>query len=185
MEDILEIKNLCKQYPGFRLEDVSFALPKGAIMGFVGENGAGKTTTIKLILNLIERDSGQIKLFGQDNIKDERAIKEQVGVVFDEGYFYEGLKPKEIGNVMKGIFKSWDSALFHGYLDRFGLPANKTIKDYSKGDVYKRQLQRKRSAAHPHKSAFRRAWRCKSARISMVDWYMGTAESLCINLSGG
>lgn len=133
MEDILEIKNLCKQYPGFRLEDVSFALPKGTIMGFVGENGAGKTTTIKLILNLIARDSGQIKLFGQDNVKDERSIKEQVGVVFDEGYFYEGLKPKEIGNVMKGIFKSWDNALFRSYLERFGLPADKSIKDYSKG----------------------------------------------------
>ena len=81
MENALEIKGLCKQYTGFALDNVSFSLPRGAVMGFIGENGAGKTTTIKAVLNLIRRDAGEIRVLGLDNIRDERAVKERIGVV--------------------------------------------------------------------------------------------------------
>lgn len=133
MENILEIKNLNKRYPLFELEDVSFTVPSGSIVGFIGENGAGKTTTIKLILNEIRRDSGSIRVFGMDNIRDERKIKEQIGVVFDESYFYNDFKAGDIGSILKKIFRTWDDSLFDRYLRQFELPKEKTIKEYSKG----------------------------------------------------
>ena len=88
MQNLIEVNNLCKNYNTFSLKNVSFSLQTGSIMGFIGENGAGKTTTIKLILNEVGRDGGEIKIFGMDNIRNEVKIKEQVGVVFDESYFY-------------------------------------------------------------------------------------------------
>ena len=86
MNNVLEINNITKDYKKFKIDNISFNLPKGYIMGFIGANGAGKTTTIKLILNMIKRDSGEIKVFGLDNIREEERIKEQIGVVFDECY---------------------------------------------------------------------------------------------------
>lgn len=133
MDDILQVSHLSKSYGDFQLKDVSFRLPKGMIMGFVGENGAGKTTTIKSILNLIQRDHGAIEIFGLDNIKDEQKIKEQIGVVFDEIYFQPNLRAREIALIHKAIFRTWDQALFDRYLKEFDLPAGKIIKDYSRG----------------------------------------------------
>lgn len=133
MEPILEIKSLSKQYPAFALKDVSFTVPGGSIVGFIGENGAGKTTTIKLILNEIRRDSGSVRVFGMDNIRDERKIKEQVGVVFDESYFHGEFRAGDIGAILRKIFRSWDDALFSHYLLQFKLPKEKRIKEYSKG----------------------------------------------------
>ncbi len=129
----LQVENLSKQYDKFKLNNISFSLPKGCIMGFIGENGAGKTTTIKLILNLIKRDSGNIKIFGLDNIEYEKEIKEQIGVVLDESYFHDSLRPTDISKIMKNVFSNWDDDLFVSYLDKFNLPDNKIIKDYSKG----------------------------------------------------
>ena len=133
MQNILEIKNLCKTYSSFQLKDVSFSVPCGSIVGFIGENGAGKTTTIKLILNEIKRDSGSVTVFGLDNIKDEREIKEQIGVVFDESYFHGELKAGDIGTILKHVFHSWDDNLFNTYLTKLKLPKGKIIKEYSKG----------------------------------------------------
>lgn len=133
MENILEIQNLNKHYPSFTLQDVSFAVPNGSIVGFIGENGAGKTTTIKLILNEIKRDSGNIRIFGMDNIQDEQKIKEQIGVVFDESYFHGEFKAGNIASILKKIFRSWDDSLFEQYLRQFKLPKDKIIKEYSKG----------------------------------------------------
>lgn len=133
MENILEVKNLSKSYPSFQLSDVSFTVPSGSIVGFIGENGAGKTTTLKLILNEIRRDSGSITIFGMDNIRDERKIKEQIGVVFDESYFHGEFKAGDIAAILKRIYKSWDDALFEDCLRRFKLPKDKIIKEYSKG----------------------------------------------------
>ncbi|WP_232696895.1 ABC transporter ATP-binding protein [Brevibacillus daliensis] len=133
METVLEVNHLSKQFDTFSLEDVSFQLPKGSIMGFVGENGAGKTTTIKLILNLINKNSGQVKMFGLDHMKDEKQIKEQIGVVFDNSHFHDHLRPDDIAKIMRNIFQNWDDALFTNYLKTFKLPLNKTVKEYSKG----------------------------------------------------
>lgn len=133
MNNMIEVENLCKNYSSFQLRNVSFSVPGGSIVGFVGENGAGKTTTIKLILNEIKRDGGTVKIFGLDNIRDECKIKEQIGVVFDESYFYGEFKAGDIALILKKVFKSWDDALFGEYLRQFKLPRNKLIKEYSKG----------------------------------------------------
>ena len=111
MENILEIKNLSKKYNGFELKNVNIELPKGMIMGFIGENGAGKTTTIKSILNIINRDSGEIKIFGLDNKENERKIKEDIGVVLDDSFLSEYLNPSDINKIMKNIYKNWDEKL--------------------------------------------------------------------------
>ena len=130
MDNILEIKNLCKKYDNFELKNISFKLPKGMIMGLIGENGAGKTTTIKAILNIITSYSGDIKIFGLSN-KNE-TIKEDIGIVLDDMFFPEIITPKDINNSMKNIYKNWDSKIFNDYLKKFSLP-NKQIKTFSKG----------------------------------------------------
>ncbi len=133
MENILEVKNLCKKYDNFELKNVSFSLPKGMIMGFIGENGAGKTTTIKAILDIIKSYSGDIKIFGLNNRIDDDKIKEDIGVVLDDMFFPEILTPNDINNSMKYIYKNWDSKMFYNYLKDFSLLPNKQIKTFSKG----------------------------------------------------
>ena len=133
MENILEVKNLCKKYKGFELQNVNITLPKGMIMGFIGENGAGKTTTIKAILDIIRDYTGEIKLFGLDNKKDDKKIKENIGAVLDDMFFPEILTPNDINTIMKDIYKNWDSKLYFKYLTDFALPSNKAIKTLSKG----------------------------------------------------
>ena len=133
MENILEIKNLCKKYDNFELKNITFNLPKGMIMGLIGENGAGKTTTIKAILDIIKSYSGEIKIFGLDNRQDERKIKEDIGVVLDDMFFPEILTPNDINNTMQGIYQNWDTKMFNDYLKEFSLLPNKQIKTFSKG----------------------------------------------------
>lgn len=133
MENILEIQGLCKKYKGFELKDVSFSLPKGYIMGFVGQNGSGKTTTIRSILNMANINSGKISVFGLDSSADSKKIKERTGVVFDSLYFAENLKIKEIENQLKGFYPEWDSEGFFGRINSFGLPLKKKVGTFSKG----------------------------------------------------
>jgi ABC-2 type transport system ATP-binding protein len=133
MENILEIKGLNKAYNGFALKDVSFSLPKGYIMGFVGENGSGKTTTIRSILNMANIDSGKISVFGLDSVTDTIAIKEKLGVVFDSLYLADHLNAKQIEKQLKPFYKDWDSKEFAGRLKSFGLPDNKRVGEFSKG----------------------------------------------------
>ena len=133
MENALEIKGLCKQYEGFALENVSFTLPRGAVMGFIGENGAGKTTTIKSILHLIHRDEGEIRVLGLDNEKNERAVKERIGVVLEDGCFLNTMNARQVDTLMGKAYKSWQSAQFFDFMKRFGIDERKKIKDYSKG----------------------------------------------------
>ena len=133
MEPILKVENLSKKYDGFALKNISFNLPKGSIMGLVGENGAGKTTTIKLILNLIKKDGGNINIFNLDNIEDEQKIKENIGVVFDNSYFHDNLMPKDISKIMNNIYSNWEDDIFLDYLRIFKLPKYKVVKEFSKG----------------------------------------------------
>lgn len=133
MSDILQVTNLCKNYKSFQLKNVNFSVPKGSIMGFVGENGAGKTTTIKLILNEIPRDGGNINVFGLDNIKDERKIKEQIGVVFDDCYFHKEFSAGDMEKILAKVYAGWDSSLYATCLQKFGLERGKKISEYSKG----------------------------------------------------
>jgi len=133
MNEILEVRNLSKHYPGFSLKNISFTLEKGYIMVFIGQNGAGKTTTIKLIMNLLRRDSGEIKVFGLDNIKNELEVKERVGFVYDDNHFYNELTVQEMKKIIAPFYSRWDEGVFNDYLDRFELSPRKKIKDLSKG----------------------------------------------------
>ncbi len=133
MDAILQLSGLCKKYEGFSLDNVSFSLPYGCIMGFVGENGAGKSTTIKAVLNLIRRDQGEIQVFGKDNIQNELEIKEQIGVVFDSLNLPEMIRPLDVGRMMKSVYRQWDGAKYDQYLAQFQLPAKKLVKDFSRG----------------------------------------------------
>ncbi|SDA25055.1 ABC-2 type transport system ATP-binding protein [Ruminococcus sp. YE71] len=133
MENILEINGLNKSYEGFSLRDVSFSLPRGYIMGFVGQNGSGKTTTIRSILNMAKTDSGKISVFGLDSVEDSVEIKERLGVVFDSLYLGEHLNISRIERQLKPFYKNWDSDCFAKLIKRFGLPDNKKVGDFSKG----------------------------------------------------
>ena len=150
MENILEIKGLSKAYDSFALKDVSFTLPKGYIMGFVGENGSGKTTTIRSILNMANIDSGKISVFGLDSVTDTIAIKEKLGVVFDSLYLADHLTAKQIEKQLKPFYKDWDSKEFAGRLKSFGLPDNKRVGEFSKGMKMKLMI----AIALSHKADF-------------------------------
>ena len=130
----IEIKGLEKRYDGFRLGSFDLTLPSGCIMGLVGENGAGKSTTIKLIMNAIGRDAGEISVLGVDNRSAGfREVKEDIGVVLDEAYFPEVMSARNVGKVMALTYKNWDAAAFEGYLKKFSLAPDKIFKDYSRG----------------------------------------------------
>lgn len=132
MSNILEVKDLTKQYAGFKLDHVSFSVPKGTIMGLIGENGAGKTTTISAILDLIRKDEGTVRFWGQE-LSSSRQFREDIGVVFDGINFYETLTPAKVGKISGAAYRQWDSSLYRNYLDRFQLPADREIKSMSKG----------------------------------------------------
>ena len=148
MDNILEIQGLCKSYKDFALKDVSFALPKGYIMGFVGQNGSGKTTTIRSILDMANMDSGKISVFGLDSVADSRAIKERTGVVFDSLYFAEHLNVKEIESQLKCFYADWDSEEFFRRIKGFDLPLKKKVGAFSKGMKMKLMV----AAALSHKA---------------------------------
>ena len=129
----LEIKDLCKSYPGFYLDHLNLTLPCGCIMGLLGENGAGKSTVIKLILNMIRRDSGSIKILEKDNQSDVRLIKEDIGVVLDEIGIPGFLTAEKAENIIRKTFRNWDSSAYADNLKKLSLPKNKAFKDFSKG----------------------------------------------------
>ncbi|WHH58208.1 ABC transporter ATP-binding protein [Petroclostridium sp. X23] len=130
---ILEVKNLRKQFEDFQLKDIDIALECGYIMGFIGPNGAGKSTTIKLILNLLKKNKGEIKIFGMDHIKDEQEVKNRIGFVLDENFFYEELTVAEMKRVIAPLYTAWDHDAFNRYIRDFNVPSAKKIKDLSKG----------------------------------------------------
>lgn len=132
MDNILEVRNLTKQYADFTLDHVSFSIPKGTIMGLIGENGAGKSTTINAILDLIHKDDGTVTFWGQE-LSSAKQLKEDIGVVFDGINFYETLTAAKVGKISQKAYKQWDDRLYREYLNRFQLPADKEIKTFSKG----------------------------------------------------
>ena len=138
---VLEVKNITKDYGDFKLDNVSFSVPRGTVCGFIGQNGAGKTTTIQLILDSITRDSGEITLFGQEVIPGRsHTLREDIGVVFDEMGFHEFLTPAQLDEIMKRIYKNWNSETYFGYLKRFSLPSKKSCGNFSRGMRMKLQI---------------------------------------------
>jgi len=129
----LEIRNLSKSYPGFTLDNINLTLPSGCIMGLIGENGAGKSTTIKLILDMIHKDSGSITILGKDNGDNIELTKEDIGVVMDEVGIPECLTVKQVGNVMKHTFRNWDEAEYTRLIQKLALPDGKEFKEFSRG----------------------------------------------------
>lgn len=133
MSDNIRIQNLTKRFEGFALEGVSFGVPCGAVVGFIGENGAGKSTTIKSILGLIRPDGGSIEVFGKDVGSLTKEERGRLGAVLGDGKLPENLTAKDLDGVFRHIFARWDAAAFFAYLDRFALPRGKKIKDFSRG----------------------------------------------------
>lgn len=139
-ENAIELKDVTKRYEGFTLDKVSFNVPKGSIMGFIGQNGAGKTTTIRSLLNITSIDEGEIKLLGLDHIKDEFDIKNRLAVVFDEIPFHDVFNAADMARIFEGLYPQWDNSVYSQYLERFSLPSKKKIGEYSKGMKMKLQI---------------------------------------------
>ncbi|MEK4386265.1 ABC transporter ATP-binding protein [Solibacillus sp. FSL W7-1464] len=140
MENVVELTNVSKKFKDFSVKKLNLEVKKGFITGFIGANGAGKSTTIKMMMNLLRPDAGEIKLFGLDYMKHEKTIKERIGFVYDGNVFFEGLNLKDIKRIVGPAYKRWDDSLFHQYLERFELPLNKPIKTFSKGMQMKASL---------------------------------------------
>ena len=139
-ENVIEVNGITKKYDGFLLDNVSFNVAKGSIMGVIGQNGSGKSTTINAILNIIRTDSGNIKVFGMDNRKHETEIKKHISAVFDELPFHDELNADALNRIFRDIYFEWNSEIFRSYLDRFQLPRKKKFGQFSKGMKMKLQI---------------------------------------------
>lgn len=144
----LKLTNITKKYDDFILDNVSFNVPKGNIVGLIGENGAGKSTTLNSILDIIERDSGDVFILDSEKNKISNATREKIGVVFDGNNFPEDLTPQKLNNVLKAIYSNWEEQKFYELLEKFSLPKNKKIKKFSKGMKMKLSI----SVALSHKA---------------------------------
>lgn len=140
IENLVEFKNVSKYFKDFSLENMNLQVKQGQITGFVGANGAGKSTTMKLMMNLLQPDTGEIKVFGKDYANHEKEIKERIGFVYDSNVFYESLNLKDIGKIIGPAYKNWSDSQFNEYIRKFELPLNKAIKTFSKGMLMKTSL---------------------------------------------
>lgn len=132
-DNYLVVDSLTKQYSDFTLDDVSFSIPQGAVVGLIGENGAGKSTTIKAILGLVSKDTGTVTILGKKNKDIDNSVRDQIGVVFDGSSFPEGLSPQKLNKVFRNIYPSWDEEKYYSLLKKLSLPVNKKLKEFSKG----------------------------------------------------
>ena len=133
-ENALELRHVSRRLGDFELRDVNLTLPKGCILGLVGENGAGKSTTIRLLTGELRPDSGTVSVLDTEpGSPDFRSVKERLGVVLDDAWFPEILNARQVGTMMAMTYESWDAELYESYLARFALPREKNFKDYSRG----------------------------------------------------
>ena len=139
-ENAISIKGVTKRYDGFTLDNISFDVPKGCIMGFIGQNGAGKTTTIRSLLHITDIDSSEISLLGMDHVKDEAELKKRIAVVFDELPFHDMFNVKDMAKIFRGLYPDWNDETYMKYIDRFQLPKKKKIGQFSKGMKMKLQI---------------------------------------------
>ena len=140
MTNCIEIKGLCKSYGDFTLRDVDLTVPGGSIMGLIGENGAGKTTTIKCLLGIARPDRGSITVLGRDMAAYGAEIRQDIGVVLDECFYHDTLRPRDLSPILAPIYRGWDRELYRDCLARYGLPENKLIKEFSRGMKMKLSL---------------------------------------------
>lgn len=139
-EQCLELKNVCKSFRDFTLNNISFTLPQGYIMGLVGPNGAGKTTTIQLILNMLEKDTGEILVFGKDNVVSEKEIKQDIGIVFDSIFYVDSWTVKDTEKAVSIFYNDWRHDIFNDMVKRFDLPQTKKVGELSRGMQMKLML---------------------------------------------
>ncbi|WP_375105827.1 ABC transporter ATP-binding protein [Lysinibacillus fusiformis] len=140
MENVIELQQIQKSFNGFQIKDFSIHVKKGFVTGFIGGNGAGKSTTIKMIMNLLQQDSGTISIFGKSYKKHEKEIKERIGFVYDENIFYENITLKDMKKIIKPAYRRWDDKAFQHYVEQFELPLSKNMKTFSKGMKMKASL---------------------------------------------
>lgn len=140
MEDVIRLKGVSKQFNDFSVENINLEVKKGFITGFIGSNGAGKSTTIKIIMNLLKPDAGEIELFGMNYKVAEKEIKQRIGFVHDANVFYDGLNLKDIRRIVGPAYRNWDNDVYYYYIDRFKLPLNRPLKRFSKGMQMKASL---------------------------------------------
>lgn len=135
MTNILTLENVNKKYEKskFSIRNISFSLPEGSILGFIGENGSGKSTTMNCILNVLRKDSGKIEIFGKEMSDEDTDIRENIGVVYDSNNFPEHLTAEQLADIFEKIYSKWDNACFEEYMQRFSLPKSQKIKTYSRG----------------------------------------------------
>ena len=139
-DTLLELNGVSKSFTDFKLDNISFTLPQGYIMGLVGPNGAGKTTAIQLILNMLERDAGEIIVFGKDNLKYENTIKQNVGVVFDSVFYVDSWTIKDTEKAVSAFYNDWQHDIFNDMVKRFGMPLGKKVRELSRGMQMKLML---------------------------------------------
>lgn len=140
MKNVIELKNVSKKFKDFSVKNIDLQVKQGFVTGFIGANGAGKSTTIKMIMNLLKPDTGEVKIFGLDYKKHEKAIKERIGFVYDGNVYFEGLNLKDIRRIVAPAYKHWNDKLFYQYVEKFELPLNKAMKTFSKGMQMKASL---------------------------------------------
>ncbi len=133
VENVIELRGVSKALKAFTINNMDLQIKQGFVTGFIGANGAGKSTTMKLIMNLLQPDSGEVSVFGLDYASHEKEIKNRIGFVYDSNVFYESLNLKDIGRIVAPAYKNWDQKQFKAYVDQFELPLNKPIKKFSKG----------------------------------------------------
>lgn len=133
MKNILEVTGLEKKYKDFKLKNLDFSLPEGCVTGFIGTNGAGKTTTIKSILDIIHRDKGSVRFFGKSSEGNLSEIKNRLGVVFDDSYFYDELTMAEMKSIIAPVYSQWSDSRYKSYMEKFNLNPNQKILTLSKG----------------------------------------------------
>ncbi|GEQ50323.1 ABC transporter ATP-binding protein [Tetragenococcus koreensis] len=133
MSNVLELQNVSKSYGTFKLNNISFTLPEGFIMGLIGVNGAGKSTILKVMMDIVKRDQGEIFIFGKDTRKQMVEIKEDIGFVFDDSHFYSHLNCNQMKKIIAPFYKNWNEETYQSYMKRFNLPTDKKIETFSKG----------------------------------------------------
>lgn len=140
MDKVIELENINKRFSGFSIDNLNLSINKGYITGFIGANGSGKSTTIKMIMNLIKPDSGNLKIFGLNHLDNEKEIKQKIGFVYDDNIYYEGLNMRDLQKIVAPAYQDWDKSSFNHYIEKFNLPLNKPIKNFSKGMRMKASL---------------------------------------------
>ena len=140
MNNLIEIKSLCKSYPGFALDNVTFSVPQGYIMGFIGPNGAGKTTTIKSILGMVAIGGGEVTLFGEKMSTDSPQLKEDIGVVMDLPFYVDDWKVRTVESAVSPFYSKWNHDTFESLIRKFGIEKNKKVKELSRGMKVKLML---------------------------------------------